>query len=607
MMTHQQDDSNQEEKKEGMTMSIQENSDSNSSNQDKDKEGMTMSIPEAQDNAQGTLTEINGGKDIINDTDTINVKDTVTDKGKKTEKTDEEKAQEKIEKENNRWKQQLDTANAVIKAIQTESGVAWTPTNGMTHFSIDVGEKAALRNVRLMNGGLPISERRGKDIMLKLEKIEDDRIAEGEIKASQRVPRFWTDGAKNDLKSPSYIYRGGLDYKVNPPLYKIDEDGVHAMNNSGESGAVFTHSGGMETIPAGLEQGDIRDIEYLWKFMNLSPEYRTLALGAVLAPAVNSHMERPVIFTTGPSETGKTTITERLASLVDPKPGGETSTRTNQGGAVIEQAALNTDTLIIGNISSISLAASNALCQIGGGSTRKERELYANGSNVEYVIRSTAMISTKEEHIRLEDDLQTRIIPLPTSPFTQEQIAAFPTAEEWEEALPRLQAAALAIISAIKKDAKDNPDIKFSNPYRWKGVGEVIERTERVLKQSGIKVNTPWTESLRSAKGILSHRSTPAWVDFIIDDLTESVAGSPGAVLKKMKEIAGSSSNEWYVSQQNFRRELEQHQEVLREEGVGVDIVKKVGGSNPRYEVIITPTAANNIDDYVGGNVLEKR
>lgn len=527
-----------------------------------------------------------------------------TPPGIKEEQKDKKKTQD--EKAAEKWERDLKTVTTAIRAIQTEEGTAWCPATGLTHFGIDLGNKIGLDIVRTANGGIPLSKHRGESIMMTLDRNEFRRMAQGEIQPAPRVPRFWTAGEKNDIKAPSYIYRGGIDYEAHPPLYRIDGNGVQAVNNAGEGGAVFTYSRSMETIPAGIENGDIKDIQELWKFMNLSPEYRTLALGAVLAPVVNSSMERPIIFTTGPSETGKTTITERLASLVDPKPGGETSTRTNEGGGVIEQAALNTDTLIIGNISSVSLAASNALCQIGGGSTRKERELYANGSNMEYVIRATAMISTKEEHIRLEDDLQTRIIPIPTAPLTEEQRERFPTAEEWEEALPRLQAAAMAIISAIKKDATDNPGIIFNNPYRWKGVGEVIERTERVLRQAGITVATPWTEALKNARGILSHRSTPAWVDFIIDDLYEGVAGSPGAVLKKLKEIAGTSAHDWFVSQQNFRRELEQHQEVLEEAGVGVEIVKKVGGKKPRYEIIITPTPMNDMSDVIEEDMLRR-
>lgn len=542
---------------------------------------MTQNETDTQDKTQGTPPEIK-------------------EEQKDKKKTQDEKAAEK-------WERDLNTVTTAIRAIQTEAGVAWVPATGMTYFGIDLGNKIGLNVVRTANGGIPLSKHRGESIMITMEQAEMDRMSYGEIEAAPRVPRFWTAGEKNDLTAPSYIYRGGIDYKKNPPLYRIDSDGVQAVNNAGTGGAVFTYSRSMETIPAGIENGDIKDIQNLWRFMNLSPEYRIIALGAVLAPVVNSRMERPILFTTGPSETGKTTITERLSALVDPKPGGETSTRTNQGGDVIEQAALNTDTLIIGNISSVSLAASNALCQIGGGSTRKERELYANGSNMEYVIRATAMISTKEEHIRLEDDLQTRIIPIPTAPLTEEQRELFPTAEEWEEALPRLQAAALAIISAIKKDAEENPGITFNNPYRWKGVGEVIERTERVLRQAGITVVTPWQEALKQARGILSHRSSPVWVDFLIDDLTEGIAGSPGAVLKKMKEIAGNSAHDWYVSQQNFRRELEQHQEILEEAGVGVEIVKKVGGKKPRYEIIITPTAVNDMSDIIEETGLKRR
>lgn len=583
-MTHQQDN-NQEQnqnQKEGMTMSIHQNENERNN---QDKEGTEMNVHQNEE-AQGTLTEI---------------------KEEKTEKTAAEKAQEKKEKAENHWKHDMDTAKSVIRAIQTEGGTAWAPGTPMTYFSIDLGEKRATRIIRRAKGGIPMPKARAEDLMMIMDGDEFDRMENGEIVPAPLVPRFWTAGEKNDLTAPSYVYRGGIDYKKNPPLYRISSEGVQAVNNAGEGGAIFSYKKGMATIPAGIEEGDIKDIEELWEFMNLTPEYRTLALGAVLAPVVNSHMERPILFTTGPSESGKTTITERLASLIDPRPGGETSTRTNEGGGVIEQAALNTDTLIIGNISSVSLAASNALCQIGGGSTRKEKEHYENGSTLEYVIRATAMISTKEEHIRLEDDLQTRIIPLPVNPLTPEQEELFPSATEWEEALPKLQAAALKIISAIKKDAEDNPNIIFNNIYRWKGVGEVIERTERVLRNAGIKVDTPWQESLRNARGILSHRSTPVWVDFLIDELSESVAGTPGVVLKKMKEIAGISSNDWYVSQQNFRRELEQHKEVLEESGVGVEIVNKVGGKKPRYEIIITPTPANSIDEYIGGTVLEKR
>lgn len=496
----------------------------------------------------------------------------------------------------------MDATQLRMEVRQSVSGFSYLPITSEGVVGIDQGEEWAIDSIRnAREGQPPASEAMAKSVISRMKYEARRAVAEQGTPKADETPRFWSEAAENDLEKPTFIYRGRSDWGRTAPFYAITVKGCEE-STGGEADAVFLEREDYGPLEADLS-ASISELEGLWSYLNVPVQSRSMVLGALITAWVSPKATRPILFASGPTSTGKTLTTERLAALIDPKTGGETSVSTTGSGEPIHQAGLGNETLVIGNISRISRQASDALAQIGGSSTKVERTLYKNGRNSAYVIRSTAILSTKETGMVLQDDLLNRMIPILPQALTSAQKKRGTMTQKWEEALPRFRGALMKLVAEVKRDAVENPDRPFSRVYRWQTVGEVIERVEVVLSRHGMEPTQPWAEVLRSELHALKGDSLPPIIEWIRDELDRKLSGSPTQVFKKLVEGAGGKGSPgvsgWVESARGFNTVLKEYADILDGEGVEVEIEDRYPGTANRAKLVtIIPRENGRDDDY---------
>lgn len=514
------------------------------------------------------------------------------------EETYDEAGEEETKKDSGKaFQALLDATRLRMEVRQSVSGFSYLPITSKGVVGIDQGEDWAIDEVRnVREGHPPATESMAKSVLSRTKRNARRAVAEQGIPKSDETPRFWSVGTEDDLSKPTFIYRGRSDWGRTAPFYAISSEGCED-STGGEAAAVFLEREDFAPLEATLE-ASISDLEGLWSYLNVPVQSRSMVLGALITAWVSPKATRPILFASGPTSTGKTLTTERLAALIDPKTGGETSVSTTGSGEPIHQAGLGNETVVIGNISRISRQASDALAQIGGSSTKVERTLYKNGRNSAYIIRSTAILSTKETGMVLQDDLLNRLIPILPQALTSAQKKRGTRTQEWEEQLPRFRGALMKLVAEVKRDAVENPDREFSRDYRWQTVGNVIERVEVVLRENGMDPEQPWAEVLKEELHSLKGDSLPPIIEWIRDELNKKLSGSPTQVFKKLVEEAGGkgspATSGWVESARGFNTVLNDYVDVLDSEGVVVTIEDRYPGTSNRAKLVtITPREEN--------------
>lgn len=487
----------------------------------------------------------------------------------------------------------LDAARLIMEVRFVRPGVfSYLPITEQGVVAVDQGEDWAINKIRNARKGIiPATETKAKSILSTFHDEASEAVSHMGMSRADETPRFWSEATGDDLTSPSYIYRGRSDWGRTPPFYVISSEG-YEESAGGEAAAVFLEREDFADLDVDLNS-TVKDLDDLWTFINIPEKSRAMVLGSLITSWISPKATRPIIFVTGATSTGKTLTTERLAALIDPKTGGETTVSTKGNGSAIGQAGLGNETVVIGNISSISRQSSDALAQLGGSSTKVERTLYKNGRNSAFVIRSTAIISTKETGMTLQDDLLNRLIPVLPGALTMEQKRRGTQSQAWKEALPRLRGALMALAVEVKRDAVENPDREFSRDYRWQTVGNVIERVEVVLRENGMTVKQPWAEVLKEELHSLKGDSLPPIIEWIRDELDEEIEGRPGVVLDELVSLAGGQGSPsvagWIQQPRGLVTLLEQYTGILEEEGVNVSITIPYEGRREK-KITITPT-----------------
>lgn len=516
-----------------------------------------------------------------------------------TRKTQGEKGKEKTEENDNAFEPLLEATKARMFVRENVSGgFSYLPITKKGIVNIDQGEDWAADRIRNIPKGSPATDTTANKVLSRLRDDARDARANRETVKADEVPRFWSQAAGDDLTQPVYIYRGADDWAAQPPFYKIDATG-YEESTGGDSDAVFLEREDFSPIEA-EPNSTVSELEDLWEFINVPKHARVLILGALITAWVCPEATRPILFCSGPSGTGKTLTTERLAALIDPKTGGETTVSTTGGGEQINQAGLGNETLVIGNVSRISRGSSDAIAQLGGSSTKVERTLYKNGRNSAYILRATALISTKETGMVLQDDFLNRVIPILPEHLTSDQKRRGTQEQSWLETLPRLRGALMKLVSEVKQDAVENPERDFSRSYRWQTVGETIERVEVVLSRHGMTTAQPWAHVLKKELHRLKGDSLPQIIEWIRDELTREVSGSPTHVFAELVKEAGchpsSSPAGWIKNPKGLTTLLKDYADVLEDEGINVTIENRYPGKKNRERLVtITPRKENRL------------
>lgn len=542
---------------------------------------------EAQEGSKTPITAVRSEEDVI---------------PKDSEKSLAEQAKAlELEAEKRSHQALVDAARLIMEVRRSVSGFSYLPITEQGVVAVDQGIDWAINRIRnARKGVIPATETKAKTIISGLQDEASEAVSYMGVAKADETPRFWSEATGDDLTAPTYIYRGRSDWGRTAPFYAITSEG-YSESAGGDAQAVFLEREDFAPLDVDLT-ATVSDIEDLWKFINVPKKSRAMVLGSLITAWVSPKATRPIIFVTGATSTGKTLTTERIAALVDPKTGGETTVSTRGDGSAISQAGLGNETVVIGNVSSISRQSSDALAQLGGSSTKVERTLYKNGRNSAYIIRSTAIISTKETGMVLQDDLLNRMIPVLPGALTREQKRLGTQAQEWKDALPKLRGALMALAVEVKRDAVENPEREFSRSYRWQTVGNVIERVEVVLSRHGMEVQQPWAEVLKAELLALKGDSLPPVIEWIRDELSVKVSGTPTEVYSKLVEKAGGQNSTgtsgWVTNGRALTTLLQDYAAVLEGWGVTVSVgYLYPGTTNKKRNITITPKDSLDIDE----------
>ena len=164
----------------------------------------------------------------------------------------------------------------------------------------------------------------------------------------------------------------------------------------------------------------------------------------------------------------------------------------------------------------------------------------------------------------------------------------------------------MALAVGVKRDAVENPDREFSRDYRWQTVGNVIERVEVVLRENGMEVKQPWAEVLKAELLALKGDSLPAIIEWIRDELSVEVSGTPNQVYSKLVEKAGgkdggkdsTGTRGWVESGKALTPLLQNYASVLEGWGVTVSVgYLYPGTTNKKRNITITPKDSLDIDE----------
>lgn len=540
-----------------------------------------------------------------------------------TPEVPEVQAEEKKERTPSRVEKALERTRMQLVPVYTTQGWVWlrkkNPAAEAT--SVVLNKESVIRSIKL---GSPIQ---AVPTSVEIENILDRLVGEEEARQARNtsatpaevVERWWSEGTATELEKPTYIYRGNKDTDVRKPFYRISAEGVTetetmSSENTVRACGVVHQSDGFAELEVDLS-AEISDIEQLWGYINVLPAHRHMILGALISSWVHHAADRPIFFTSGPQNSGKTITTQRLAYLVNPRNhSGETTLDTRNGVAAIESAVQGSETLVIGNISSISRPVSDRLCQVVSGSTQVTRKLYTEFDKAESSSRATIFISTKEEEIALEPDLLSRMIPIIVNPLTEKQRNRRLREQEWQEVVPRIRGGLFKLVAAVKAHRVNQPLLQVPNDFRWEGVAEVMHRVDAVLEQEGVKVK-PWNEALEESREVVGMKALPTVIEWIVSELSKEVEGTPGGVLQELQGLAvkGTSSNSkswgklstgWSINARTFMSQLRSYKDVIEEAGVLVNLKQVVGGKKPRYKVSLVPVASAEMSEYVGDNIL---
>ena len=259
------------------------------------------------------------------------------------------------------------------------------------------------------------------------------------------VNRIWAKARFGGQRWPVFIRCGAADDKLYLDLCdkawqcaEISRDGWRVIG-SADSPVRFRRHLAMDALPVPVHGGAI---EALRPFVNISSDEDFVLLVAWLLAALRNRGPYPVLVLFGEPGSAKSTVAKILRSLVDPS---HIPTRVfpDTDEDIFLDASHN-HLLAFDNLSSLSYAASDLLCQLSTGGGFGRRQLYSNQE--EFLLHaSRPTLLNGIENVAVRADLADRAVCLPLEPITEEGRCL--ESELWasfEVERPRIPAAAPA-------------------------------------------------------------------------------------------------------------------------------------------------------------------
>lgn len=207
---------------------------------------------------------------------------------------------------------------------------------------------------------------------------------------------------------------------------------------------LFRRSEATGPFPMPQRGGDLRR---LFSHLNVAESDRVLVVAWLVDALLNPSTPKAVLGVFGEQGTAKTTMCERLASLVDPSPAPLCSVPKDSDALMLD--AKNAYVLVLDNLSHIQPWLSDLLCRVATGAAAKVRRLYTNDEQMIYQVRRPVILNGITLDA-LRGDLASRMVPveLELIPSDQRRTQA-ELAASWEADQPALFGALLDLCAKV--------------------------------------------------------------------------------------------------------------------------------------------------------------
>ena len=331
-------------------------------------------------------------------------------------------------------------------------------------------------------------------------------------------------------------------------------------------------------LPVPVHGGSIEEFR---EFANCADEGSWQRLVGSLVMCLNPQGPYPVIYPTGEQGSAKSTLSRLISSLVDPRTApllmGNPSTRA--------LAVLASSVWLVGfdNVSKVSPALSDALCQLATGGGYRTRKLYTDGESFVLDLKRPVLLNAIGRVIE-RPDLLDRVALIELAPIPPEQRRTEADLEAaWKKARPRIFGALLdgvAVALARAGDVELEGFPRMADLARW---GEAAGSAFGWLPGA-------FTAALEGSRQELlegsadAHPEIAALLKFM--EKKPEWTGSASELLEALRGVANESvvtSRVWPKQPATLSNRLIEHAPLLRTYGLEVTRGREAGGKRERF------------------------
>lgn len=226
----------------------------------------------------------------------------------------------------------------------------------------------------------------------------------------------------------------------------------------------FTTNLGARALPTPTLPGSLSSITDLKEFVNLSgPEDFHLVVAWLMGCFMGS--EVPILVMNGQHNSGKSTNTNIIRSVVDPVEGFDLMTKPTTERDLISDVACHF-VMAYDNITRIEEWMSNILCCLSTGGSFGGRRLYTDFASTRFQATRPVILNGIPEFVKL-DDLKRRMFHIHVPPMLSGQRAKEMIYEGFAEAHSHILGCLLdGVVKAFQERTKEGPTLKKALPLR---------------------------------------------------------------------------------------------------------------------------------------------
>jgi hypothetical protein len=222
------------------------------------------------------------------------------------------------------------------------------------------------------------------------------------------------------------------------------------------------------------------DLDELWQWLNVAPEYRPLIVAWIVA-ALFPGIPHPVLSFQGEHGTAKTTAMKMSCSIIDPSP--VISRKPPRDTESWVTAAAGSWVVGIDNLSHVPDWLSDSICRAVTGDGDVRRKLYTDGEHAVFAFRRCVCI-TSIDLGTLRGDLADRMLPIALNVIPESRrMKESDVMEAWSKAHPKVLGAILDVAAGVIRAL---PSVALASMPRMADFAEIVAAADMVLGTDGL-------------------------------------------------------------------------------------------------------------------------